>query len=48
MGHRGGLGPLLLWQWCRSADVAQIQSLDWERPYAAGVALKRKKKEAKN
>ena len=39
----------LLWLWYRPASTAQIGSLAWEPPYAAGVALKRqKKKEKKN
>ena len=29
---------------CRPAAAALIQPLDWELPYAVGVALKRKKK----
>ena len=41
VGHRGGLDPELL---CRPAAVAPIQLLAWELPYAAGLALKRKKK----
>ena len=36
--------PALLWLWCRPAAVAPIQPLAWEPLYAAGVALKRKKK----
>ena len=35
--------PLLLWPWCRLAAVAPIQTLDWEPPNAAGLALKKKK-----
>ena len=35
----------LLWLWCRRAAVALIQHLAWELPYAAGMALKSKKKE---
>ena len=37
----------LLWLWCRPAAVALIGPLAWEFPYAAGVALKKKKKERK-
>jgi len=33
----------LLWLWSRPAAVAQIRPLVWEPPYAADVALKRKK-----
>ena len=36
--------PTLLWLWCRSAATAPIRPLDWEPPYASGVALKDKKK----
>ena len=43
-GYRCSLDPMLLWLWCRSAAVAPIRALAWELPYAAGVALKRKKK----
>ena len=39
--------PKWLWLWCRMAAVAPIQPLPWEPPYAAGVALKSKKKERK-
>ena len=35
--------PVLLWLWCRVAVAALIQPLAWELPFAAGVALKRKK-----
>ena len=41
---RRGSDPALLWLWCRPATVALIQPLAWEPPYAAGVAVKRKKK----
>ena len=34
---------VLLWLWCRLAAVAPIRPLAWEPPYAAGMALKRKK-----
>ena len=36
---------MLLWLWCRSATAALIQPLAWERTYAAGAALKKKKKD---
>ena len=39
------LGPILLWLWHRPAATAPIRPLAWEPPYAAGVALKRKKRE---
>ena len=44
VGHRPGLGPELLWLWCRLAATTPIQPLAWELPYSAGVALKRPKK----
>ena len=44
VGHRHSLDPGLLWLWCRPAAEALIQPLAWEPPYAAGVALKKKKK----
>ena len=31
--------PALLWLWRRPAATAQIRSLNWESPYAEGVAL---------
>ena len=46
VGRRPGLDPTLLWLlwlWYRSAAVALIQTLAWEHPYAARVALKRKR-----
>ena len=36
--------PTLLWLWCRSVATAPIGPLSWEPPYAAGAALKKKKK----
>ena len=47
VGHRWGLDPVLPWLWCRLAAAALIQSLTWERPYAAGAAIKKKKKKKK-
>ena len=38
------LGLALLWLWHRPAAVALIGPLAWEPPYAAGTALKSKKK----
>ena len=38
---------MLLWLWRRPAAVAPIQPLDWELPYAVGVALKSKIKKKK-
>ena len=45
MGQRFGLDLVLLSMWCRPAAAALIGPPDWEFPYAAGVALKRPKKE---
>ena len=36
---------MLLWLWYRQAAAAPIQPLAWEILYAAGAAIKRKKKE---
>ena len=41
VGHRGSLDPALLWLWWRPAAAALIQPLAWERPYAAGAAVKK-------
>ena len=41
---RRGSDPMLLWLWCRLAAAAPIQPLAWELPYAAGAAVKKKKK----
>ena len=43
VGRRLGLGPELLWLWCRLAAVALIRLLAWEPPYARGAAIKSKK-----
>ena len=47
LSHRSqmGFGWVLLWLWCRPAGAAPIQLLAQELPYAAGAAIKRKKKE---
>ena len=42
--RRLGSDPTLLWLWRRLAGTAPIGPLDWEPPYAAGAALKSKKK----
>ena len=47
IGHRHVSGLDLVWLWNRSAAVALIRPLAWELPYAAGVALKTKKKKKK-
>ena len=44
IGCRRGLDLAWLWPWRRLAAVAPIRPLGWEPPYAAGVALKKKKK----
>ena len=44
VGRRQGSDPMLLWLWCRPAAVVLIRPLAWEIPYAASVALRRKKK----
>ena len=44
VGCRCGLDPTLLWLWCRPAAAVLIQPLAWELSYAAGVAVKRKKR----
>ena len=45
VGHRRGLDLALLWLGPRLAVTAPIQPRAWEPPYAAGAALKKKKKE---
>ena len=47
VGHGCGSDLVLLWLWCRPAAIAPIQTLAWEPPYAADVALKRQKKKQK-
>ena len=44
LGRGYGSDPALLWLWHRPAATAQIGPLAWELPYAAGGALKRKRK----
>ena len=44
IGHRWGSNPALLWQWHRPAAAAPILPLARGLPYAAGTAVKRKKK----
>ena len=44
VGCRHDLDPALLWLWLWLAATAPIQTLAWEPPYAAGSALKDKKK----
>ena len=45
VGRRHGSDLALLWLWCRPEATALIRPLAWEPLYAAGVALKKKKKE---
>ena len=47
VGCRCDLDPTLLWLWRRLAATAPIPALAWEPSYAAGVALKAKKKKKK-
>ena len=43
--YRHSLDLVRLWSvWCRSAAAAPMGPLAWELPYAAGRALKKKKK----
>ena len=44
VGCRGSSDLVLPWLWCRQAGAAPVQPPALERSYAAGVALKRKKK----
>ena len=41
VGCRRSSDLVLMWLLCRPATVAAVQLLDWELPYAMGVALKR-------
>ena len=43
-GRRRGSYPVLLWLWLWPAAIALILPLAWELPYAAGAALKSKKR----
>ena len=43
-GQRCRSDLAFLWLWCRPAAAAPIRPLAWELPYAAGAALKKKKK----
>ena len=46
VGHRCGSDPAWLWLWHRTAAKAPVRPLAWKHPYAAGVALKGKKKKS--
>ena len=41
------MAPVLLWLWCRLAVAALIQSLMYELPHAASMALKRQKRKGR-
>lgn len=43
VGRRSGSDLALLWLWCRLAAASPVLPLAWELPYAADVALKKKK-----
>ena len=45
IGCRLSLDTVLLWLWHRLGATALTGPLAWELPYAAGAALKSKKKE---
>ena len=45
VSHKCCLDLALLWLWYRPAAVAPIRPLTWEPPYAAGEALKSRKKQ---
>ena len=47
VGGRCGLDLALLWLWRRPAATALIRPLAWKSPYAAGAALKSKRKTKK-
>ena len=44
VGCRCCSDPLLLWLWHRPEAIALNEPLAWDPPYAAGVALKDKKR----
>ena len=46
VGPRCGLDLALPWLWCRLVAIAPVKPLAWEFPYAAGVALKKKRKQS--
>ena len=47
VGRRHGLDLALVWLWHRPAATAPTGPLAWERPCAAGAALKRTKDQKK-
>ena len=46
-GHGCVSDQVLLWLWCRLATAALIRPVTWTFLYAAGVALKKERKEKK-
>ena len=44
---RCGSDPTLLWLWCRPVATALIRPLDWDPPYAMGLALEKAKRQKK-
>ena len=46
-GRRQSSDLALLWLWCRPVAIAPIGPLAWERPYAAGAALEKAKRQNK-
>ena len=44
VGCRHSMDLALLWLWCRLAATGPIGPLDWEPPYAVGMALKKQNK----
>ena len=46
VSDRCGSDLVVLWLWCNPLAAALIRPLAWDRPYAEGAALKRKKKYA--
>ena len=47
IGHRCSSDPALLWLWHRPAATVLVPPLALVLPYAAGAAIKKKKKERK-
>ena len=47
VGCRHGSDLVLLWLWCRPAATAVMGPLDWEPPYATGVALREQRQKEK-
>ena len=45
VGRRCGSDPTLLWLWRKPVATAPIRPLAWERPYAAGAALEKAKRQ---